>query len=40
MREALVLLAVSYAGTAASVWWLSGFLPRFLLPDIPFISIV
>ena len=40
MREALVLLAVSYAGTAASVWWLSGFLPRFLLPDFPFISIV
>lgn len=40
MREALVLLVVSYAGTAACVWWLSGFLPRFLLPDFPFLCIV
>lgn len=40
MREALILLAVSYAGAALSVWWLSGFLPRFLLPDFPFLSIV
>lgn len=40
MRESLVLLAVSYAGTAACVWWLSGFLPGFLLPDFPFLCIV
>lgn len=40
MREALVLLAASYAGAAACVWWFSGFLPRFLLPDMPFLAIV
>ncbi|MBI5576103.1 MAG: hypothetical protein HY896_07025 [Deltaproteobacteria bacterium] len=40
MREFLVLLAASYAGTAVCVWWFSGFIPRFLLPDIPFLSIV
>ncbi|MBI5343612.1 MAG: hypothetical protein HZB63_09950 [Deltaproteobacteria bacterium] len=40
MRQFLVLLAASYAGTAACAWWLSGFVPRFLLPDIPFLAIV
>lgn len=40
MRQFLVLLAASYAGVAASVWWLSGFIPWFLLPDIPFLAIV
>ncbi len=40
MKHFLVLLAASYAGVAASVWWLSGFVPRFLLPDLPFLSIV
>lgn len=40
MRRLLVLLAASYAGAAVCAWWLSGFLPHFLLPDIPFISIV
>ncbi|HEY7528514.1 MAG TPA: hypothetical protein VH660_05130 [Candidatus Deferrimicrobiaceae bacterium] len=40
MRQFLVLLAASYAGAAASVWWLSGYVPWFLLPDVPFLAIV
>ena len=40
MRHFLVLLAASYVGAAACVWWFSGFLPRFLLPDVPFLCIV
>jgi hypothetical protein len=40
VRQFLVLLAVSYSGAAASVWWLSGFFPWFLLPDFPFLAIV
>ncbi|HZW36998.1 MAG: hypothetical protein ACM319_07445 [Deltaproteobacteria bacterium] len=40
MRQFLVLLAASYAGVAASVWWLSGYVPWFLLPDVPFLAIV
>jgi hypothetical protein len=40
VRQFLVLLAASYAGAAASVWWLSGFVPWFLLPDLPFLAIV
>jgi hypothetical protein len=40
MRPFLVLLAMAYAGAAAGVWWLSGFVPWFLLPDVPFLSIV
>jgi hypothetical protein len=40
VRQFLVVLAVSYAGTAASVWWLSGFVPWFLLPDFSFLAIV
>lgn len=40
MRHFLVLLAASYAGVAASVWWLSGYVPWFLLPDVPFLAIV
>lgn len=40
MRQFLALLAVSYSGAAVSVWWLSGFVPWFLLPDLPFLSIV
>jgi len=40
VRHFLVLLAASYAGTAAGVWWLSGFVPWFLLPDLPFLAIV
>ncbi len=40
MRLFLVLLAASFAGTAVSVWWLSGFVPWFLLPDFSFLAIV
>jgi hypothetical protein len=40
VRQFLVLLAASYAGAAASVWWLSGFVPWFFIPDIPFLAIV
>jgi hypothetical protein len=40
VRHFLVLIALSYVGVAASVWWLSGLVPRFLLPDFPFIAIV
>jgi hypothetical protein len=40
VRQFLALLAVSYSGAAVSVWWFSGFVPWFLLPDLPFLSIV
>lgn len=40
MRQFLVVLALSYAGVAAGVWWLSGFVPWFLMPDMPFLMIV
>lgn len=40
MRPVLVLLAASFAGTSLCVWWLSGFVPWFLLPDVSFLSIV
>lgn len=40
MRVILVLVAASFAGTAVSVWWLSGFVPWFLLPDVSFLSIM
>lgn len=40
MTQALVLLAAAYAGAALDTWWLSGFFPRFLLPDVPFLAIV
>lgn len=40
MREVLILIVFSYAGAAACAWWFSGFVPRFLLPDFPFLSIV
>jgi hypothetical protein len=35
-----VLLALSYLGASLCVWWLSGFIPWFLLPDLPFLAIV
>jgi len=35
-----VLLALSYLGASLCVWWLSGFVPWFLLPDLPFLAIV
>lgn len=40
MRYFLALLALSYLGAALCVWWLSGFIPWFLLPDVPFLAIV
>ncbi|MGE5285080.1 MAG: hypothetical protein ACM3OG_08935 [Actinomycetota bacterium] len=40
MKHFLVLLALSYLGASLCVWWLSGFVPWFLLPDFPFLAIV
>ncbi|HZL98496.1 MAG TPA: hypothetical protein VFB91_07335 [Terriglobales bacterium] len=40
MKHFLVLLAISYLGASFCVWWLSGFVPWFLLPDFPFLAIV
>jgi hypothetical protein len=40
LKRFLALLSLSYLGTALSVWWLSGFVPWFLLPDVPFLVIV
>lgn len=40
MRHFLALLALSYLGAALCVWWFSGFIPWFLLPDFPFLAIV
>jgi len=39
LRHFLALLSLSYLGTALCVWWLSGFVPWFLLPDFPFLAI-
>ena len=39
MKHFLVLLALSYLGASLCVWWLSGFVPWFLLPDFPFLAI-
>lgn len=35
-----MLLAMSYLGASLCVWWLSGFVPWFLLPDFPFLAVV
>lgn len=40
MRYFLALLALSYAGTSANVWILSGLLPGYLIPDFSFLAIV
>lgn len=40
MRPLLVVLGLSFAGTAANVWLLSAHLPWFLLPDFSFLAIV
>jgi hypothetical protein len=40
LKHFLVLLALSYLGASVCVWWLSGFVPWFLLPDFPFLAIV
>ena len=38
MKHFLVLFPLSYLGASLCVWWLSGFVPWFLLPDLPFQS--
>jgi len=40
MKHFLVLFALSYLGASLCVWWLSGFVPWFLLPDFPFLAVV
>ena len=35
-----MLFTLSYLGASLCVWWLSGFVPWFLLPDFPFLAIV
>ena len=35
-----MLFGISYLGASLCVWWLSGFVPWFLLPDFPFLAIV
>ena len=35
-----MLFALSYLGASLCVWWLSGFVPWFLLPDFPFLAVV
>lgn len=35
-----MLFAISFLGASLCVWWLSGFVPWFLLPDFPFLAIV
>jgi hypothetical protein len=36
----LLLVAASYAGAALNTWLLSGFIPWYFLPDLPFLAIV
>ncbi len=40
MRPFFTLIAIAFAGTAGTVWILSGLLPGYLLPDISFLAIV
>jgi hypothetical protein len=40
LRYFLVLFGLSYLGASVCVWWLSGFVPWFLLPDFPFLAVV
>jgi hypothetical protein len=40
VKHFLVLFALSYLGASLCVWWLSGFIPWFLLPDFPFLAVV
>lgn len=35
-----MLFTLSYLGASLCVWWLSGFVPWFLLPDFPFLAVV
>lgn len=36
----LLLLGTSYAGAALNTWLLTGFIPWYFLPDLPFLAIV
>lgn len=40
IRHALALVGATFAGASVSIWLLSGFVPWFLLPDVPFLAIV
>jgi hypothetical protein len=40
LKHFLVLFTLSYLGASLCVWWLSGFVPWFLLPDFPFLAVV
>jgi hypothetical protein len=40
LKHFLVLFALSYLGASLCVWWFSGFVPWFLLPDFPFLAVV
>lgn len=40
MKHFLALFTLSYLGSSLCIWWLSGFVPWFLLPDFPFLAIV
>lgn len=40
MKPFFALIAIAFAGTAGTVWFLSGLLPWFLLPDFSFLAIV
>jgi hypothetical protein len=40
LRNFLVLFSLAYLGVSLCVWWLSGFVPWFLLPDFPFLAVV
>lgn len=40
MKPVLVLLVASYAGASVTTWWLSGFVPAYFLPDVPFLAVV
>jgi hypothetical protein len=40
LKNFLVLFTLSYLGASLCVWWLSGLVPWFLLPDFPFLAVV
>jgi len=40
LKQFLVLFSLALLGASLCVWWLSGFIPWFLLPDFPFLAVV
>jgi len=40
LKQFLVLFSLAFLGASLCVWWLSGFIPWFLLPDFPFLAVV